>query len=436
MLSSGLFIYLSFMKIQKIHELFLQFPTPCTDTRKITPNCIFFALKGENFNGNRYAEQAIKNGAVYAIVDEATYANHSHAILVENVLETLQQLATFHRRHFKTKVIALTGSNGKTTTKELVHAILSTTYKTTATIGNLNNHIGVPLTLLSIQKDTEIAIVEMGANHQEEIAFLCKIAEPDFGYITNFGKAHLEGFGGVEGVIKGKSELYDFLNEKHKFIFFNADDPIQVSKVSTYKNSYGFSQNDVKYYQINLRSADPFVSIEVEQTIITSKLIGAYNFLNCCAAIAIGKYFNVSLENRKKGIENYVPSNNRSQLIDKNGHQIILDAYNANPSSMQVALENFHKLDAKHKTVFLGDMFELGNSAKIEHQKIADLATSMEFDSTFFVGKNFSATTTKEKIFETFDDLSYYLKNNNLEKSAILIKGSRGMALERLIALI
>tara|TARA_R110002050_G_scaffold286468_3_gene436923 strand:+ start:5087 stop:6361 length:1275 start_codon:yes stop_codon:yes gene_type:complete len=424
------------MKIEKLHELFLQFPNACTDTRKITPNCMFFALKGENFNGNTYAQKALENGAAYAIVDDEKYVTIKNTILVSNVLETLQQLANFHRNYFKTQVIALTGSNGKTTTKELINAVLATSYKTIATIGNLNNHIGVPLTLLSIKKDTEIAIVEMGANHQKEIAFLCTIAEPDFGYITNFGKAHLEGFGSEEGVIKGKSELYDFLIKKDKSIFFNADDAIQLSKLSTYINKYGFSQSDAKYYLIKLRSADPFVTIEVENSTITSKLIGAYNFINCCAAIIVGKYFNVPLAQIKNGIESYVPSNNRSQIIEKNGYQIILDAYNANPSSMQVALENFNNLKAKHKIVFLGDMFELGDSAKIEHQAIADLATAMNFNSTLLVGENFFATNTNEKLFETFEDLSTYLKNTKLEKSSILIKGSRGMALERILELL
>ena len=273
----------------------------------------------------------------------------------------------------------------------------------------------------------------MGANHQKEIAFLSKIAEPDFGYITNFGKAHLEGFGSEEGVIKGKSELYDFLIENDKHVFFNADDAIQLAKLDTYITKFGFSQSNPKYYQIKLISANPFVTIQVENIKITSKLVGAYNFINCCAAIIMGKYFNVSLDDVKKGIESYVPANNRSQIIEKNGHQIILDAYNANPSSMKVALENFANLEADQKIVFLGDMFELGSSAKKEHQEIADLASSMKFNTTILVGKNFSGTNTNEITFETFEDLAVFLKNTSLLKSAILIKGSRGMALERIL---
>lgn len=422
------------MNITKLHELFLQFPNACTDTRQITPNCIFFALKGDNFNGNTYAKKALESGAAYAIIDEVEYNTSHETILVDDVLKTLQNLANYHRKNSNAKVIALTGSNGKTTTKELIYSVLVTTYKTIATVGNLNNHIGVPLTLLSIKKDTEIAIVEMGANHQKEIEFLCTLAEPDFGYITNFGKAHLEGFGSVEGVIKGKSELYEFLIKNNKHIFFNADDEIQLSKLSTYIKKFGFSQIDTKYYPIKLMSADPFVTISFEDQLISTKLIGAYNFINCCAGIIMGKYFNVSIANIKKGIESYVPANNRSQIITKNGHQIILDAYNANPSSMKVALENFGNLKAAHKIIFIGDMFELGKSAEEEHQIIADLVTKMNIKSSYLVGKNFSKTITSLSTFEIYDDLEKFLKPQQLKSSTILIKGSRGMALERIVA--
>jgi UDP-N-acetylmuramoyl-tripeptide--D-alanyl-D-alanine ligase len=424
------------MNIEQLYKLFLQFPTISTDTRKITKDCLFFALKGDNFNGNSYAKQALEKGAAFAIVDEKEYANENHIILVDDTLKSLQELASFHRKQSKAKVISLTGSNGKTTTKELINAVLSTNYKTIATVGNLNNHIGVPLTLLSIKEDTKIAIVEMGANHQKEIEFLCQIVEPDYGYITNFGKAHLEGFGGLEGVIKGKSELYDFLFQHNSFIFFNADDVIQLSKLNSYLKKFGFSQNNSQYYIIKLISANPFVKIEFENYTINSKLIGAYNFVNCCAAIVIGKYFNVSLENIKKGIESYVPANNRSQIMEKNGHQIILDAYNANPSSMKVALENFNHLNVSPKIAFLGDMFELGETASEEHQAIADLASSMNFDDTFFIGKNFVKTKNKQKTFKTFEDLASYLKANPLQKSNLFIKGSRGMALERILELL
>jgi UDP-N-acetylmuramoyl-tripeptide--D-alanyl-D-alanine ligase len=424
------------MNIEKLYELFLQFPTVSTDTRKITKDCLFFALKGEHFNGNSYAQQAIEKGAAYAIVDEEAFANHPAIILVQDTLETLQKLANFHRKKSQATIISLTGSNGKTTTKELISSVLATKYKTIATVGNLNNHIGVPLTLLTIKKNTEIAIIEMGANHQKEIEFLCAIAEPDFGYITNFGKAHLEGFGGVEGVIKGKSELYDFLIERNRNIFFNADDAMQVSKLQAYEKKYGFSQEKNEYHHIQYISADPFVKLQFEDKIIHSKLIGVYNFVNCCAAILMGTYFNVSFENIKKGIENYIPVNNRSQIIDKNGHQIILDAYNANPSSMIVALENFKNLNVDPKIIFLGDMFELGETAPEEHQAIVDLASSMRFDATFLIGKNFSKTKNKGQSFETFEALASFLEKNPIPKSNIFIKGSRGMALERLLELL
>jgi len=424
------------MNLTKLHELFLQFSNVTTDTRKITPNSLFFALKGPNFNGNKFAEDALKKGASYAIVDEASYNTSDKTILVENVLETLQKLATFHRNHVKAKVIALTGSNGKTTTKELINTVLSKKYKTIATKGNLNNHIGVPLTLLSIKEDTELAIIEMGANHQGEIAFLTGLAQPDFGYITNFGKAHLEGFGGLAGVIKGKSELYKYLIENKKYVFLNADDTIQKEKLATYIKKFGFSETNSQYYQIKLLAVSPFVNLEFDEIKVNTNLIGAYNFPNCCAAVLIGKYFNVPLNAIKEAIEAYSPDNNRSQLLDKKGHKIVLDAYNANPTSMMAALENFKLISAKNKILFLGDMFELGETAAQEHQAITGLAKRLGFTNTHLVGEHFFKTTTDFKKFENFQDLKTYLADHKLSKSAILIKGSRGMALERILDLL
>ncbi len=394
---------------------------------------MFFALKGENFNGNKFANDALRKGAAYAVVDDPKYAVNNQTILVPDVLKALQQLALFHRENSKAKILALTGSNGKTTTKELIHTVLATKYRTIATSGNFNNHIGVPLTLLRIENDTEIAVVEMGANHQQEIAFLCTLAMPDYGYITNFGKAHLEGFGGVKGVIKGKSELYDHLIENEKEVFFNADDPIQRQKLNSYIRKYGYSQTDSKYYLIKFRGAYPHVQIEVENTHIQTQLIGSYNFGNCAAAIMIGKYFNVPLPKIKNALERYVQLNNRSQFITKNGVNIVLDAYNANPTSMRAALENFRDLKGSPKIAFLGDMFELGPSSKKEHQDIANLAASFGLDEIFLIGKHFGEIETTDKQFEDFQALSEYLREKPIEKGTLLIKGSRGMALERIL---
>lgn len=422
------------MTIAELHDVFLKYPNISTDTRKINKNDIFFALKGANFNGNEYARKALEKGAAYIIVDEKEFVINDRTILVNSVLHTLQTLANFHRHYSSAKVISLTGSNGKTTTKELIHAVLSQTYRTTATKGNLNNHIGVPLSLLSIKEDTEIAIIEMGANHQKEIEFLSNLAEPDFGYITNFGKAHLEGFGGLEGVIKGKSELYDYLTSNNKAIFMNADDPIQIEKLGHYVHKYGYSTTDSKFYNIKMSSADPFVEIEVENTSIKTQLLGSYNFTNCCAAIIMGKYFNVPLKQIKKGLENYLPDNNRSQVLEKNGFKVILDAYNANPSSMTVALENFSKLKSSFKVLFLGDMFELGDTAHTEHQAIAELAKQLGFINTYLIGENFYKVNSDFKKFKSFDAMTTFLTKHNLPTGATLfIKGSRGMALERIL---
>ena len=421
------------MKIEQLHSLFLECGSVSTDTRKIKNNDMFFALKGENFNGNIYAEKALEAGAKYSIIDEVDYQTSDKTILVDNVLETLQALATFHRSYLKIPIVALTGSNGKTTTKELINSVLSQNFKTTATIGNLNNHIGVPLTLLSMNQTTEIGIVEMGANHQKEIEFLCNIAKPDFGYITNFGKAHLEGFGSVEGVIKGKSEMYDFLIANNKMIFVNFNDSIQVEKTASAKRfTFGNNNSDVN---ISYKTAQPFVISEFEKEQIKSQLIGDYNFNNIAAAIAIGRYFKVNISNIKKAIESYTPTNNRSQIIEKGSNKIILDAYNANPTSMYAALLNFEK-QGGIKTALLGDMFELGTEAIIEHKNIADLALSLNIEHIILVGENFYNVDIKSdrlKKYKSFTDLEAAFHISKLENSIILIKGSRGMALERLL---
>ena len=424
------------MTIEALHRRFLETPNACTDTRKIEGPCIFFALKGEQFDGNKYALAALEKGASYAVVDDPAIALDNRFLLVPDALKTLQELALYHRRHYGTRVLCLTGSNGKTTTKELIHAVLQKKYNTIATEGNLNNHIGVPLTLLNITAATEIAIVEMGANHQKEIAFLCTLAEPDFGYITNFGKAHLEGFGGVEGVIKGKSELYDHLIAHNKFLFFNADDPIQQEKLDGYDKKLGFSTKDASHRLIAFEGAQPHVRLRVDEEVFRTQLIGHYNFGNCCAAILIGEYFEVPLEDIKTAIEGYSPMNNRSQFLKQDGMTIVLDAYNANPSSMRLALENFNNMEGKNKMAFLGDMFELGEDAAAEHQNIASLAESMNFAATFLIGEHFSATEGNGNKFTSFDRLSEYLKENPISEGTLLIKASRGMALERILDLL
>ena len=425
------------MTIESIYNYFLQCSSVCTDTRKIERDCLFFALKGDNFNGNEFVQQALTNGAKYCIIDEKKYENDC-CILVDDVLSTLQQLATFHRKKLNTPILALTGSNGKTTTKELINAVLSKKYNVIATQGNLNNHIGVPLTLLRITDQTDIAIVEMGANHQKEIEFLSSIAQPDYGLITNFGKAHLEGFGGLEGVIKGKSELYDYLKNNQKIIFVNQNDNIQVKQTSNYKKviHFGHGQKNSADTNVTLLDVQPFVSIEYNGLKVKSQLTGRYNFNNMVLAIAVGSYFKVNSNDIISAIENYAPTNNRSQILEKESNTIIMDAYNANPTSMIAALENFKQLEREHKVLFLGDMFELGESAPVEHQLIVDYLETNHLGKTYLIGKNFFKTKLKDSTiskFETFDDLKNELITHPLKNKFILLKGSRGMALERIL---
>jgi UDP-N-acetylmuramoyl-tripeptide--D-alanyl-D-alanine ligase len=425
------------MEIHIIYSKFLECSSVSTDTRKIEENSMFFALKGDNFDANTFAKEALKKGAKYVIIDNQDFYVNERTILVSDSLQTLQELANFHRKKLKTPIIGLTGSNGKTTTKELINVVLSEKYKTIATIGNLNNHIGVPLTLLRLTNETEIGIIEMGANHQKEIEFLCSIAEPDFGYITNFGKAHLEGFGGIEGVVKGKSELLTYIKDKQKTAFVNLDDPIQNNKSSNL-NRFTFSQNDTNSNVfISSVEANPMVKIKYNTVEIQSNLIGIYNANNINAAIAIGRFFKVEDSSIKKAIENYSPENNRSQLIQKNGNNIILDAYNANPSSMRAALENFFQLKETPKIAILGDMFELGNESQQEHQKIVELASSQKEIKFYFIGKHFYQTKNNSNhihFFETYEDFSSSFQP--VFNSLILIKGSRGMALERSLELL
>ncbi|MGO4912285.1 UDP-N-acetylmuramoyl-tripeptide--D-alanyl-D-alanine ligase [Leeuwenhoekiella sp. W20_SRS_FM14] len=428
------------MEINDIHSLFLKSKGVTTDTRKIKRDTIFFALKGDNFNGNTYAVEALEYGASYAIIDDKDYASdNNRIILVADALKTLQDLAHIHRKHLDIPILALTGSNGKTTTKELINSVLSKKFKTVATQGNLNNHIGVPLTLLSMTSDTEFGIVEMGANHIGEIEQLTEIAAPDFGYITNFGKAHLEGFGGVAGVVKGKSELYTYLIGHKGTLFLNLDDPIQKSKTGQ-THSYTFSQSEGSDVHFRYETANPFASLILNNQHLKSNLIGQYNTINIAAAAAIGCYFKINTEDIINAIESYIPSNNRSQIIEREEQTIILDAYNANPSSMEAALNNFAGLEAKSKIAFLGDMFELGESAVEEHQYIADLARNLDLENVVFLGENFKKIKTKNHQYKNIKDLEEkglpaeisYL----LPQATILIKGSRGMKLEGILDLL
>ncbi|UPQ79832.1 UDP-N-acetylmuramoyl-tripeptide--D-alanyl-D-alanine ligase [Flavobacterium azooxidireducens] len=422
------------MDISQIHARFLECSSVSIDTRRIEKNSFFVALKGTSFDANSFAKEALEKGASYVLIDDKEFFLDERTILVSNTLETLQELAKFHRNYLNLPIIALTGSNGKTTTKELFQVVLSQKYNTKSTLGNLNNHIGVPLTLLSFTKETEIGIVEMGANHQKEIDFLCKIAQPDYGYITNFGKAHLEGFGGVEGVIKGKSEMYDYLSQHNKKVFVNLDDPIQSEKTAQMEQITFSTSNPDSFVFIKNVEANPFVKVNYNEIEIQSNLIGLYNATNIIAAITVGKYFNVVINDSKQALENYNPDNNRSQIIHKNSNKIILDAYNANPSSMEVALQNFIQLENKTKIAVLGDMFELGEESPQEHKNIIKKLSSTANFNCYLIGKEFYAVKENHQhlhFFPTFDEFAAQLKSNPFQNSFLLIKGSRGMALER-----
>jgi UDP-N-acetylmuramoyl-tripeptide--D-alanyl-D-alanine ligase len=425
------------MSIESIYQTFLKSSGVCTDTRQLKSGNLFFALKGPNFNANSFAKQAIELGAIAVVVDEPTDSSNTQIISVENTLITLQNLATHHRLQAKAIVIALTGSNGKTTTKELLNSVLRTTYKTVATIGNLNNHIGVPLTLLRIKPDTEIAIIEMGANHQKEITQLCNIALPDMGLITNVGKAHLEGFGGFEGVIKGKTEMYDFLKNKHRFIFYNADNEYLAPLCRNYadKLSYGAMHADVTGQLIN----DTPITIKWQNKNDTydvkMQLVGLYNFENVLAAIAVGIKLKVPPAQINNGLVAYVSENQRSQLIQKQSNTILLDAYNANPTSMKAALSNFNKNYKAPHMIFLGDMYELGADEYMEHQAIINQLIAYDFETVVLVGKRFGLFTDKIKahFFNTSIEACQWAKQQNITQTNILIKGSRSSAMEKVL---
>ncbi len=420
------------MNIEQFYTLFLQSNKVTIDSRKIGKNDIFFAFSGDNFNAATLAEKAIDEGALAVIVEQKHFENEAKNIFyVPSTLEFLQQLAIHHRNQLQIPIIGLTGSNGKTTTKELIHAVLSEKFNVQYTFGNLNNHIGVPLTLLSIKPEHEMAVIEMGANHQKEIELLSNIAKPNYGYITNFGKAHLEGFGGFEGVIKGKSELYDYLKTHGQTILINESDPIQIEKTENYSPTITFGK-ETSDYNFEAFSEEHFVGLVYQNEKAVSKLTGEYNFTNLCAAASLGLHFGIDFHKIKHAIENYTPTNMRSQVVKKDGKTLVLDTYNANPSSMTASLHNFITFEGS-KTIIIGDMLELGEESEKEHQNILNLAKNLGFDEIFTVGKNFKSINSSETSFENTAELTEYLKSNKIPSENVLLKGSRGIALEKAI---
>jgi UDP-N-acetylmuramoyl-tripeptide--D-alanyl-D-alanine ligase len=431
------------MQISELYKLYQQFPSIQTDTRKVKVADLFFALKGPNFNGNLFAEEALAKGAAYAVVDEEFESTDERIIHVADVLKTLQDLALHHRRQFmvsaagkKIPFIAITGSNGKTTSKELIHTVLSAAYKTYTTEGNLNNHIGIPLTILKIKPDAEIAIIEMGANHQKEIEAYCVFTMPTHGIITNCGKAHLEGFGGEEGIRKGKGELYDYLRLHNgaAFVMWDYDYLQKMSKgilqVITYGTKdagiTGLVRDSAGLLEVSITSGADIDSIK-------TNLVGEYNLPNILLAVAIGKYFNVPDEKIKAALENYIPSNSRSQLIGKDGNKIILDAYNANPTSMKAAIENFVKMEGADKVLMLGGMMELGSDSTKEHQALVDLITKNTWKDVVLVGGDFSKINHSFLYFQNSTQAKEWFKNQHYNHAAILIKGSRSTQMEKVL---
>lgn len=429
--------------ISQIYSLFLKFPKVTTDTRKDLSGSIFFSLKGENFDANKFAKTALENGAEYAVIDNPDYKVSDKYILVKDTLDTLQKLANFHRKKLKIPIIGITGSNGKTTSKELLNAVLSTTYKTKATVGNLNNHIGVPLTILSIKKDDEIAIVEMGANHIGEIAQLCIIAQPTHGIITNIGKAHLEGFGSFEGVKKAKSELYEYLRKNQGIVFTNSSDKL-LMELSEGMERFLYGEEDPTFCKGKILNLIPYIKLQWEcssrglKGTIESNLLGHYNFVNLLSSICIGAFFKIDAHKINSALSEYEPKNNRSQLIQTKTNKIILDAYNANPSSMSAAIQTCSRNFDQDVYFIIGDMFELGEESKVEHKNIHELLASIPTDQVLLIGKHFKEFEKEGKFlyFESREKAEDYLKQNPPNNKVILIKGSRGMELEKLLPLL
>ncbi len=424
------------MSIKSLYQIFLQHPFIQTDTRKLQKGDLFFALKGPNFNGNLFALQALENGAAYAITDEPINSNDKRIIPTEDVLSTLQQLARHHREQFDIPFIAITGSNGKTTTKELIHSVLSAHYKTSTTEGNLNNHIGIPITILRVKKDAEIAVIEMGANHQKEIEGYCVYTQPTHGIITNCGKAHLEGFGGVEGVRKGKGELFDYIRKNNGTIFAYDDYEYLHSMSKGISNAvwYGTKEGVITG---NTLQSEPFLEVTFTKgtdfTLLKTQLVGDYNLPNVLCAALAGKYFNVPDEKIKMAIESYTPSNSRSQLMEIGTNKIILDAYNANPTSMKAAIENFAHLHAEHKVLMLGGMMELGEESIEEHKNIAALLNQHKWKAVVLVGGDFKNIAHNFTYFNNAGEAADWYKTQHFENTYLLIKGSRSMQMEKVV---
>jgi UDP-N-acetylmuramoyl-tripeptide--D-alanyl-D-alanine ligase len=424
------------MQIEKLYEIYRRHPSVQTDTRKLKPGDLYFALKGANFNGNTFAQQALETGAAFAVIDEKEFEIPGKTILVEDVLSSLQQLAKYHRQQFRVPFLAITGSNGKTTTKELIHAVLSSAYKTYTTEGNLNNHIGIPLTILKIRHDAEMAVIEMGANHQKEIQGYCTYTLPTHGLITNAGKAHLEGFGGIEGVKKGKGELYDHLRSYNgtAFVMWDYDYLREMSTGIPVIIKYGTYDAE---FEGRMHQSEPFLEVDIikgaNTGVIKTKLVGAYNLPNVLAAVAVGKSFDVPDEKIKTAIENYIPSNSRSQLIEKGTNKIILDAYNANPSSMKLAIENFAKLHGNNKVLMLGGMAELGEESLKEHRDIIELIKNYDWKNVVLVGGDFLKLNHPYLQFNTSSEAKDWLRQQDCENSYFLIKGSRSMQMEKVL---
>jgi UDP-N-acetylmuramoyl-tripeptide--D-alanyl-D-alanine ligase len=426
------------MTTEELYNIFRQYPSAQTDTRKLKQGDIFFALKGPNFNGNLFAKKAIESGAAHAVIDEKEFEIPGKTFLVPDVLTALQQLALHHRKQFNIPFIAITGSNGKTTTKELIHAVLSSSFKTYTTEGNLNNHIGVPLTILKIKSGAEMAVIEMGANHLNEIAGYCQIALPTHGLITNCGKAHLEGFGGIEGVKKGKGELFDYLRtltHGYAFVMWDYDYLREMSKGISGIIKYGTEENDHVIGKVF--NNETFLQVEIKQgldnKIISTQLVGEYNLPNVLAAITIGKFFEVPEDRIKSAIENYIPSNSRSQLIEKDSNKIILDAYNANPSSMKLAIENFAGKYGENKILMLGGMAELGKESLQEHKEIINLIKKYSWKEVALVGGDFLDLSHPFLSFENSLQAKEWFNQQHFQNSFILVKGSRSIQMEKIL---